>query len=64
MAKDPVCGMEVDPKATPYKAAYKGEVYYFCSANCKKAFEEDPERYLKRGPMGMPTHHGGHGSCC
>jgi len=46
--------MEVDPGKTPYKTLYKGVVYYFCSQHCKKAFEKDPEYYLKHGPVGMP----------
>ncbi|MEM3056116.1 MAG: YHS domain-containing protein, partial [Candidatus Bathyarchaeia archaeon] len=31
MARDPVCGMEVDEKTTRYKSTYEGETYYFCS---------------------------------
>ncbi len=58
MAKDPVCGMEVEPSQTQYKAVYKGEIYYFCSLACKKAFEKDPEYYLTHGPTGMPHEHG------
>jgi len=46
--------MEVDTERTPYKSVYKGSVYYFCSQRCKRAFEEDPEFYLKHGPVGMP----------
>jgi YHS domain-containing protein len=57
MTKDPVCGMDVDPSKTPYKTVYKGEIYYFCSSECKKAFEKDPEHYLIHGPRGMPSHH-------
>lgn len=45
--KDPVCGMEVDPAKAAAKVEYKGKTYYFCAAACKKAFEKDPERYLK-----------------
>jgi len=47
---DPVCGMEVDPRKTKYKSVYKGKVYYFCSYQCKKAFDENPEYYLVHGP--------------
>jgi YHS domain-containing protein len=47
---DPVCGMEVDPQKTKYKSVYKGKVYYFCSYQCKKAFDENPEYYLVSGP--------------
>lgn len=56
-AVDPVCGMKVDPSKTPYKAVYKGKIYYFCSEQCKRAFEKDPEYYLKHGPVGMPHEH-------
>lgn len=51
---DPVCGMEVDEN-TPYKTMCKGKVYYFCSNGCKRAFEKDPEKYLREGPQGMPN---------
>jgi len=45
-AKDPVCGMEVDP-ATALKIEYKEKTYYFCCPHCKEIFEKEPERYLK-----------------
>ncbi|MFH1651123.1 MAG: YHS domain-containing protein [Chloroflexota bacterium] len=48
MAKDLVCGMDVDEKTAPAKAEYKGKTYYFCAPGCKKAFEADPEKYLKK----------------
>jgi YHS domain-containing protein len=44
---DPVCGMEVDPKTAP-SATYKGQTYYFCSADEKAKFEKDPEKYVKK----------------
>jgi YHS domain-containing protein len=47
MAKDPVCGMDVDEKKVTQKAFYKGREYFFCSATCRKAFEKDPEKYTK-----------------
>ncbi len=43
---DPVCGMSVDPHATPHRADYGGHPYYFCSAGCRTKFAGDPERYL------------------
>jgi YHS domain-containing protein len=52
MEKDPVCGMEADPKTAVAKSDYKGKTYYFCSQGCKKAFDKDPEKYLKNGPQG------------
>ncbi len=46
MAKDPVCGMSVDPHTAKHRAEYAGRTYYFCRAGCKEKFEADPERYL------------------
>ncbi len=48
MAKDPVCGMDVDEKTAKYKIAYKGKTYYFCAPGCLRAFEANPQKYLKR----------------
>lgn len=38
MAKDPVCGMEVDPKKAKFKAVKNGEAFYFCSKECHDDF--------------------------
>ncbi len=46
VAKDPVCGMEVDEKKAEFKANYKGTAYYFCSAVCMRGFKRTPEKYL------------------
>ena len=46
MAKDPVCGMDVDPATAKHKADYEGETYYFCCPHCQAKFVADPERYL------------------
>ena len=48
MAKDLVCGMEVDESNPPFTAVYKGTIYYFCSNSCKREFERDPEKFLKK----------------
>ncbi len=45
MAKDPVCGMDVDEKTAAGKSEYKGKTYYFCSPGCKKEFDKNPEKY-------------------
>jgi Cu+-exporting ATPase len=47
MAKDPVCGMNVDERKTNLKAEFEGKTYYFCSASCKKSFEANPKKYVK-----------------
>jgi Cu+-exporting ATPase len=55
MAKDVVCGMEVDPKKAAGKSEYKEHTYCFCSPGCKKAFDKAPEKYA-----GQAEEHGGH----
>jgi Cu+-exporting ATPase len=47
-AKDPVCGMTVDPATAKHSAAHAGSTYYFCCAGCRTKFEADPERYLAK----------------
>lgn len=51
MAKDPVCGMEVDEKRAAATATFKGQTYYFCSTACKATFEKAPEKHAG-GPKG------------
>lgn len=53
MAKDPVCGMEVDENTAKITHYHKGKMYYFCAPGCKEAFKNDPEKFLKSGPSGM-----------
>jgi P-type Cu+ transporter len=45
-ARDPVCGMTVDPHKTPHRRAHAGRTYYFCSAGCRTKFSTDPAKYL------------------
>ncbi|MBI5300616.1 MAG: YHS domain-containing protein [Chloroflexi bacterium] len=49
MHKDPVCGMNVDPK-TAAKSEYNGQTYYFCSKGCKAQFDKDPEKFVGARP--------------
>jgi YHS domain-containing protein len=48
MAKDPVCEMEVDEKSAKFKTDHMGKTYYFCAPGCKKAFENNPGKYIKK----------------
>ena len=45
MAKDPVCGMQVNEAEAAAKVDYKGKTYYFCSPSCKATFDKHPEKY-------------------
>jgi len=64
MAKDLVCGMEVDEKSAKYKTDYKGKTYYFCSPGCKSKFEGNPDGFItgKASQETMAAHlmHGAH----
>jgi len=46
MAIDPVCKMQVDESNVAATSEYKGQKYYFRAVGCKKAFDDDPEKYL------------------
>ncbi len=50
-AIDPVCGMEVDraeAKAGGRTSRYRGTTYFFCADHCKKQFDKEPAKYLKK----------------
>ncbi len=47
MAKDPVCGMDVDEQnPNGGTAEYQGQTYYFCVQGCRQSFEKEPQRFL------------------
>jgi len=49
VARDPVCGMLVDKRTAQNTMAapvnQPMETLYFCSAQCKATFEENPEQF-------------------
>jgi YHS domain-containing protein len=48
MPKDVVCGMDVDEGKSASKgltSEYGGQTYSFCSAQCKRQFEQEPNRF-------------------
>ena len=47
--KDPVCGVEVDPKRGK-KRRLGGKAFYFCSEACRHKFSADPVSYLTPHP--------------
>ncbi len=51
-ARDPVCGMTVDPATSEHRAEHHGVTYHFCSAGCRAKFVAAPAKYLK------PSHGG------
>jgi Cu+-exporting ATPase len=78
LAKDPVCGMTVDPAASKHRFDHGGKTFHFCSAGCRAKFAADPEASLKADtasvgaakpgalytcPMHPQIRQGGPGSC-
>lgn len=46
VAKDPVCGMSVDPATAAATREYGGVTYYFCNPGCADKFAQNPAAYL------------------
>ena len=40
MAKDPICGMDIDEEGAKYMVHFEHETHYFCSQGCKEAYKE------------------------
>ena len=59
MAKDPVCGMEVEEQNAAATSQYNNQTYYFCCMHCKESFDKDPEKYLqeREADSQQPHHH-------
>ncbi|WP_420496915.1 heavy metal translocating P-type ATPase [Sphingomonas sediminicola] len=51
---DAVCGMTVDPEATPHHSEHAGQAYHFCSAGCRTKFVAQPDAYLGGQPRPEP----------
>jgi Cu+-exporting ATPase len=45
-ARDPVCGMMVDPATSKHRLTHHGETFHFCCAGCRTKFAADPAKYL------------------
>src|SRR5437899_5384417 len=56
-ARDPVCGMSVDPATSKHHLDHDGQTFYFCSAGCQAKFVTDPKKYLETSrPQAEPFH--------
>jgi starch phosphorylase len=64
-AKDPVCGMPLDPERTQFKAEFLAKQYYFDSEYCSRTFTEGPRIAYFSMEIGVksevPTYSGGLG---
>jgi Cu+-exporting ATPase len=50
-AKDPVCGMTVEPAKAAGSYEYGGKKWYFCNAGCLEKFRNDPQKYTGEKPV-------------
>jgi Cu+-exporting ATPase len=46
MERDPVCGMNVEPKKAAATVEFEGKKYFFCAKSCAAKFEKEPTKYL------------------
>ena len=53
-ARDPVCGMTVDPARATGSLEFAGATWYFCSPSCLEKFRSAPEKYSGLDPA-RPT---------
>lgn len=65
MAKDPICGMDVEEKGAEFMVHFEHETFYFCSKACQEEFErkegvrhDEPEKKwwqkILKEPKGTP----------
>jgi Cu+-exporting ATPase len=53
-ARDPVCGMTVDPARAAGSYLYQGKTWFFCSTHCLDRFRSDPAKYTAEQPVAEP----------
>ena len=44
--RDPVCGMEVKKNSTSLVSDHFGRTFHFCSEQCRKLFDINPNKYV------------------
>src|SRR5579864_6282471 len=54
-AKDPVCGMTVDPARAAASYEYGGKTWYFCNPRCLEKFRADPAKYTSETSLPTPA---------
>jgi len=73
LVRDPVCGMNIDPRRAAEQVTHAGVTHSFCSSGCASRFRDEPEGYLaapeapenashtsENAPESAPAH----SSCC
>ena len=47
MTQDLVCRAEIDSHATDFFTEYSDKKYFFCSAACKRKFDDHPDLFIQ-----------------
>jgi YHS domain-containing protein len=47
---DPVCLMDIESGMENLTFTHRLRTYYFCTDTCRKAFKENPDKYLEPSP--------------
>jgi YHS domain-containing protein len=53
MQTDPVCKMSIDSQKAAATSQYQGTNYYFCSQECKRKFDQQPQQYASTARQGQ-----------
>jgi P-type Cu+ transporter len=54
-ARDPVCGMTVNPVTAPYSAEHAGQTFYFCGKGCRERFAANPRGFVRAAAATAPA---------
>ena len=54
-ARDPVCGMAVEPTTAAARRTFEGRDVFFCAPGCAAAFDREPARYTHAAAGLLPT---------
>ena len=55
--RDPVCGMDIDPRDAVGSHEHDGQPYFFCSKTCLEKFRAEPDKYLTQRSNTPPPRH-------
>ncbi|MBV9457258.1 MAG: heavy metal translocating P-type ATPase, partial [Bradyrhizobium sp.] len=56
-ARDPVCGMSVNPQTSKHRFEHHGTTYHFCCNGCRTKFAADPAKYLDEAKAAADAKH-------
>lgn len=45
--RNAICNIGLSPKSSVFSVKYNGRKYFFCNAECQKAFSENPKEYVR-----------------